>query len=412
MVRAVMNSAPRSPRTRRRAAVLAAVLFASASATPAGAVTILVHSTDGQKEGFNDPTKANPVGGNPGTTLGEQRRFVFQYAADVWGRRLGGDVSIIVSASFDDLGGNTVSAVLGSAAPTTVHNNFPRAPFTQTWYVAALANQLYGEDQNDFFPNDCPITLVDSRCPEVVSQFNSAVDNQAVLGAVDFYYGLDGNNGIDIDFLTVVLHEIGHGLGLLDLIDPSTGALFLSLPDAYVRNLEDASFNPKNLASMTNQQRFSAIRDTQDLFWIGSAAKTLGPSLTLGKRGDGAVMIYAPTTYETGSSTSHLDTIVTPNELMEPFATSPPPRNLDMTLALLDDLGWEIEPVQACGDATDDGQVTTTDALTTLKAAVGQVECELTVCDANFSGGITAGDAQRVLQYAVGQDVTLNCPLL
>ena len=37
------------------------------------AANIVVVSFDGPGVGLNDPTPATPVGGNPGTTLGQQR---------------------------------------------------------------------------------------------------------------------------------------------------------------------------------------------------------------------------------------------------------------------------------------------------------------------------------------------------
>jgi hypothetical protein len=43
------------------------------------------HSRDDAGEGFNDPTPVAPVGGNSGTTLGEQRRIAFDYAAAALG---------------------------------------------------------------------------------------------------------------------------------------------------------------------------------------------------------------------------------------------------------------------------------------------------------------------------------------
>ena len=51
----------------------------------ARAAMITVVNLDGPNEGFNDPTPVAQVGGNPGTTLGEQRLIAFQYAADAWG---------------------------------------------------------------------------------------------------------------------------------------------------------------------------------------------------------------------------------------------------------------------------------------------------------------------------------------
>jgi hypothetical protein len=64
----------------------------------------------------------------------------------------------------------------------------------------------------------------------------------------------------------------------------------------------------------------------------------------------------------------------------------------------------------ACGDASGDGQITATDALATLTAAVGAGQCLLCVCDVDGSGGIAATDALLLLNFAVGQPVMLTCP--
>jgi hypothetical protein len=405
----------RSRRTSSRSSLtgicLAMSLASLVAAVPAGAVTITIADTDSAGEGFNDPTPATPVGGNPGTTLGAQRLHLFQYAADVWSMRLGGDVEVLVSASFENLGGTSVSAVLGSAAPSTVHYNFNGRPLSNTWYVVALANQFFGDDLNDLKPQDCPYPLVGGRCPEIDAQFNSAVDNQTVLGATDFYYGLDGKRGSDIDFLSVVLHEIGHGLGVLDLLDGATGDLFQDLPDAYSIWLEDPTITPKDLTSMSELQRKNAMRDTGDLVWVGPTVKAESGGLTGGRRGDGAVEIYAPATYQPGSSVAHYSTSVSPDELMEPFAVAAY-RDLDLTLAMLDDIGWQTFPTGDCGDANDDGKVTAADALFALKVAVGSLECSDLVCDVNFSGGVNSADALVLLKSAVGQTISLVCPLI
>lgn len=406
----------------RRALVpagLLSFLFAFSPAVPASAVTITIHNADGFQEGFNDPSPRAPVGGNPATTLGGQRLFVFQHAAQVWGMRLGGELPVVMRANFDPLGGTSVSATLGFAAPTTVHREFLNAPKPLTWYVAGLTNQYYGTDLNDLVPQSCPVPLASTKCPDMRAEFNSDVDNQTVLGAVDFYYGIDGNSGSDINFLAVVLHEMAHGLGLIDLIDPDTGIIdpnpqnpsCQSCSDAYSENLENSGFSPKNVGDMTKSQRLQAIVDDGDLVWAGAAVKAVSSRLSEGVANDDAVLVYAPTTYRFGSSVSHLDVSVAPNELMEPFASNPSPRDLTVTLALLEDLGWETLHVPACGDANDDGKLTTTDSLLILKTAVGDGECEDYVCDVNLAGGITSADALLLLKSAVGQDVSLKCPL-
>lgn len=381
-----------------------------ATAAAASAVTITVASTDSPGEGFGDPSPRTPVGGNPGTTLGAQRRFIFEFAAGVWAARLQGSRPVIVSASFDPLGGNAVSATLGFAAPTTVHRDFTGVPVAGTWYVAALANQYYQTDLNDLAPGECPEALVDGKCPEVVSQFNSDVDNQTVLGAIDFYYGIDGNSGSDIDFLATVLHEIGHGLGLLDLLDGYTGEKYFGFNDAYANRLEDAALDPSKLSQMSNSQRILALRDDGDLVWNGPAVAAIAASFPGGFDGT-RLEIFAPAQYIGGSSTAHPNTTVAPNEIMEPYLTNPPPHDLALTLALLQDLGWNLVPGTRCGDPNNDRKINSTDASIVLRGAVGAAACPLNVCNVNYRDGLTTTDALVVLKRSVGQDVGFSCPL-
>jgi hypothetical protein len=62
------------------------------------------------------------------------------------------------------------------------------------------------------------------------------------------------------------------------------------------------------------------------------------------------------------------------------------------------------------GRAANADQVTASDALFILGAAVGIQTCELCVCDADGSGGVAATDALVTLRAAVGQPVSLDCP--
>jgi len=53
---------------------------------------------------------------------------------------------------------------------------------------------------------------------------------------------------------------------------------------------------------------------------------------------------------------------------------------------------------------------TASDALFTLKAAVGSTTCDVRVCDVNSSATVTVTDALAILRTAVGQPLELNCP--
>ena len=66
-----------------------------------GAATIAILNDDPAGVGFNDPTVVAPVGGNPGTTLGQQRLNAFQAAANKWGATLTSGVTIVVRATWD-----------------------------------------------------------------------------------------------------------------------------------------------------------------------------------------------------------------------------------------------------------------------------------------------------------------------
>ena len=77
--------------------ILAAALLVAAGAQGA---TIVIVNADGPGEGFNDNTPATPVGGNPGTTIGQQRLNLFQEAANIWGDLLVSNVTIRVQSSF------------------------------------------------------------------------------------------------------------------------------------------------------------------------------------------------------------------------------------------------------------------------------------------------------------------------
>ncbi len=66
--------------------------------------------------------------------------------------------------------------------------------------------------------------------------------------------------------------------------------------------------------------------------------------------------------------------------------------------------------VLICGDPDDNGASTASDALFTLRAAVGISSCDSCICDVNNAGGTTASDALRLLNFAIGiPGVSLSC---
>lgn len=294
---------------------------------PLLATQIVIINMDAAGEGFNDNTAVLPVAGNSGTTIGEQRLQVFEFAAKVWESLINSNVVIQVEARFDPLTCTSTSAVLGSAGTKGVQRNFTNAPISNTWYSIAQANSLANKDL--------------SSSADISATFNSDIDNNSnCLGSYNWYYGLDGTKpSQSIELLSVVMHEIGHGLGFQTFVDINTGAKFGTpgRDDAYMLNLEDHSLS-ESWNTMSNSERLASIIDSPDLHWTGSAVTSKINDFS-GGINQGHVRMYAPSPVEGGSSVSHFSNALSPNELMEPVDTGPK-QGVGLAKELFQDIGW------------------------------------------------------------------------
>src|SRR6266849_1962820 len=115
-------------------AAMAASVVLTFSSSVFGAATIVIQNGDPAGVGFNDTTPVAPVGGNPGTTLGQQRLNAFQTAANIWGATLTSSSPITVLATWESLTCSSTSAVLGSAGTTSIWRDFPGATLPGTWF--------------------------------------------------------------------------------------------------------------------------------------------------------------------------------------------------------------------------------------------------------------------------------------
>ena len=232
------------------------LLVSTLAVTTTHAATIIIQNNNAAGVGFNDPTPRAPVGGNPGTTLGDQRLYIFQYAADIWSQVLPSSVTIIVRAQFAAQTCTATSAVLGSAGAVTIHRDFTGAPFPGTWYNAALANKLFGSDL--------------SANPDINATFNLSIDSGCFGPGQVWYYGVDGLEGGNIELLPVVLHEIGHGLGFQTFTSGSTGAYNGTFPSIADRFLYD-TVNGLHWTENTAAQRVASAISIDKLAWDGPA---------------------------------------------------------------------------------------------------------------------------------------------
>ncbi|MDQ4038771.1 MAG: hypothetical protein M3313_10605, partial [Actinomycetota bacterium] len=122
----------------------------------------------------------------------------FQAAVDVWAGLVISPVPITIDARFQSL----PAGQLGFAGPL-LRAGFAGAPRADTYYPVSIANAISGRD-------------LDPGVADITADFSSSVAN--------WYFGTDGRTGPgQFDFMTVVMHEIGHGLGMVKTFDVSGG---------------------------------------------------------------------------------------------------------------------------------------------------------------------------------------------
>jgi hypothetical protein len=403
------------PTTAAIVMAVCAIAFASAARpTPVRAATFKIVAADRIGDGFNDGTPRAPVGGNPRTTLGAQRLFVMQHAANIWGAALQSNVVISLGIEFGPFAANEcapTAALLGSAGPSTAFANFSGAPRADTMYASALADSLAGRD---LYPG----------ATDISAEFNQDIDSGCFNGAVNgWYYGIDNNPSPGtINLLQVVLHELAHGLGFASFVDYNGTRCCGGSPmdDAFIVNLE---WHEVGLTwpYLTDEERVLSMYAGDGLHWIGANVRAASGSLTAGRTGD-HVQMFAPVVFQPGASVSHFSTTLTPNDLLEPFLSSVPSREL--TLKALQDIGWRAagaatptatHRVAPTRTPTPPPTFTATASATNTPTPTAFMtptirRSEGCGCDCNADGQVSIGEVQGVANIYLAVAPVENCP--
>jgi hypothetical protein len=340
------------------------------------------------------PHAPSSAGGNPGATLGEQRRWALEKALEFWGLRLDSGVPVEVEVAMaGDMFCNSTSAVLASAGARTIHANWSPAAggsspsFVDTWHGQALANRIANKDNSP-------------GAADIGATFNRRIDEStSCLGSTVWYYALGDAPPGTVSFIKTALHEIAHGLNVQTYVDLASGQKLTTsggtpLDDIYMMFLEDHSIS-KIWPNMTDSERQASATDTNDLHWVGPDVVAQLGSLSDGVSG-GHVEMYAPSPLEGGSSVSHWDVDVDDlngnSELMEPSATGS--EKLTVTDEMLSDMGWNDVAANNCAAAADRLTLTSVLSGTNQHDACVSVTYDGAAVD---SGATTATAGQQVI---------------
>lgn len=259
----------------------------------------------------------------------EEAKAAAYKAAEIWASYLEITVPIRVKFGWCD----NISAA-GIGTPTLSYQ------YTDGYYYSLpLINQLLEYDKN-------PDTA------EIICVFKSKLD-------IGWYFGIDGGLGItpdpedpnaayfQMDLLTTMLHEIGHGLGLITTVSVENGigkwggsiSGKANIYDTFLCDLEGNQLIGDNHYKNYSESLASALT-SQKIYWQGKSA--------IAANDDNLVKIHAPNLWKDKNSICHIDAIYakTENSLMNGIGMGGGNHQFNpgpITLGMLQDIGWTLK---------------------------------------------------------------------
>jgi len=257
-----------------------------------------------------------------------QAKAPFQKAVSTWENYIISPQKIKIQAKWESL----PSSTLAQSGATKIYRNFTSAPYRDVWYPVALAEAISGQNLNS---NEFEVTISLNR------NINWSLNTNGIPESNHF------------DMVSVVLHEIAHGLGFNSSFkltdDNQRGEWGQSLVpyifDLFVQNgNSEVIQDTKVYGNPSSQLKQQLVGD--DLFFF------LGNNIYTGR----LPQLSAADPFRIGASVSHLDEFNYPqgndNSLMTPSIRSAEVIHStgDLTLLILNQIGWGIENLPASGN--------------------------------------------------------------
>ncbi|NBC26865.1 MAG: hypothetical protein GVY08_08385 [Bacteroidetes bacterium] len=331
----------------------------------------------------------------------QEARDAFEYATMIWSEHIRSTVPIKIDANWVTLTENT----LGSARPARIVQ-VSGAGSPNTWYTLAQLSALTDRvirDELDGVEYDIEMNI---RC-----NFD------------DWYFGTDANTPEGMtDFVTVVIHEIGHGIGFLGSMDANNDTRIAEwgLPEddrqplIYDRFAVDGDrFNlidERVYLNPSSNLYEALVGNRGGVFFDGTDANA-----TLQDFEADRAKLFTPEPYRAGSSYSHFDQETfrrSINALMVPFIDrafaihTPGP----LFCGTLSDMGWPLGAGCLSFIASDALIATDIRALDFGITNIGQPD-ELALTISNQEGAVEALSGSLELesdQFSITGETTFN----
>ena len=252
----------------------------------------------------------------------KEAREAFEYAKGIWETLIESPVPIYIQANWRPKGQN----VLGSCGPASFEKNFRGAPRKDVYYPIALAEKISGKE------------LTGSGQPDMLAEFNRDID---------WYFETDGNTPAMLyDFVSVVLHEIGHGLGFTGFFYVEGNIGGYSYYDTGNITSFDLMVERLNGDRLSNTSIYTNPSvDLRNALVSNSLYANSPVAITDGGRS--RPRLYAPTVWDNGSSLYHLNDFTYPSSDPNSLMTHALGRGSaihnpgPLTMGIMADIGWK-----------------------------------------------------------------------